>query len=478
MASTTSNASPKRTEHEAIEFELQQSESRRAEILAGVFIVLGAFTTLRHYLGVTGFQGAAYLSTLLVAAAGVAWSMWLRRMSQRATQENRLIPIWFWALTVVAESLFPILATLAQIWFSGTPAIEALQGPPILMFGILAVTSILRLRPVLGELGALVCGATHIALSTLALADLTREEALRHAPILYAISTFIIIAWVVAALIARELRRHVLAGLREARTRAELAGVTSELNVARQIQQSLMPKGRLELEGTQIAGWNRPASQTGGDYFDWQIMNDGRVAISIADVTGHGIGPALIMAVCRAYARATVPQATDLQHALTNLNNLVSDDVGEGRFVTSAFLLLDPASGNAQLLSAGHGPIVLRRLDGAIEIFGGDGPPLGVVPGIEYEQPNTIQLNPGDALLLVTDGFVEAQNAAGTMFGTDRLREFLVNNATLPPGELLPRLDAAVRAHCAGEPQADDMTAVMILRDAPRHSGATEPVAA
>ncbi len=453
-----------------LQLELQRSEARRAEILAAVFIVLGLSTVVRHFLGGATLGGAAFFPTVLLSAGSVAWALALRRFTERATDQGRVLATWIWAGTVVVESFFPTAALLIQMHLSNVGQVDAVRSPAGLVYGVLAVTAVLRLRPILCELGGVVCGVQHIVLASVALSSISREEAVRVAPILYAYSVFIIIGWVVAAMISRELRRHVVAGLREAQARAELAEVTGELNVARQIQQRLMPRGQLALPGYEIVGWNRPAGQTGGDYYDWITLPNGRVAVAIADVTGHGVGPALIMAVCRAYARATIPDVSPLNAGLSRLNHLLSEDVDDGRFVTSAYVVLDPEAGTVELLSAGHGPTVFRRADGSSEVFGGDGPPLGVVPGIDFDPPRQFEIHPGDALLLVTDGFVEAQDAAGKMFGTERLRSFLALNNHLSGGELLSRLDATVRAHVGAAPQADDMTAVMIRRVPVNHA--------
>lgn len=450
---------------DGLDFELQRSEARRAEIMAGVFIVLSMVSIVRHLVDKVSLLEGAFMPTMAVAIAATGWYLWLRAWTNRAISERRLIPVWFWAVTVIVESFFPTAALLMLMKFAALPPVDSVRTAAIIAYCILAVTSVLRLRPMLCELGGFACGAQHIILVSHALSGLTRDEALAEAPILYGYSVFIIISWVVAAMIAAELRRHVAAGLREARTRAELAEVTGELAIARQIQQRLMPRVQPNLRGYEIAGWNRPAAQTGGDYYDWISLSNGRIAVAIADVTGHGVGPALIMAVCRAYARATIPEAPRLGAGLARLNTLLADDIDDGRFVTSAYAVLDPESGGIELLSAGHGPTVLRRANGAIEVFGGDGPPLGVVAGFDFEPARSLMLEPGDELLLVTDGFVEAKDPTGRMFGIDRLREFLALNRHLEAGALLRRLDDEVRAYVGNHPQADDMTAVMIRRN-------------
>src|SRR6185437_2640953 len=111
---------------------------------------------------------------------------------------------------------------------------------------------------------------------------------------------------ILAAVVAGRIRTHVAAALREAELKSKLDQVDHDLDIARSIQQDLLPAHSPILENFDVAGWNEPANETGGDYFDWQSLPDGRLAISLADATGHGIGPALVSALCRAYARANL----------------------------------------------------------------------------------------------------------------------------------------------------------------------------
>src|SRR6185503_4643035 len=118
-------------------------------------------------------------------------------------------------------------------------------------------------------------------------------------------SGLILCGGIIAAAVASRIRGHVAAALRAAEFKNELERVNHDLDIARSIQQNLLPTKSPGMDQFEVAGWNQPADQTGGDYFDWQELPDGRFAISLGDATGHGIGPALVMASCRAYARAS-----------------------------------------------------------------------------------------------------------------------------------------------------------------------------
>jgi serine phosphatase RsbU (regulator of sigma subunit) len=212
---------------------------------------------------------------------------------------------------------------------------------------------------------------------------------------------------------------------------------------------------------------NRPADLTGGDYYDWQALPDGRLAVVLADVSGHGIGPALVMAVCRAYARSTAPTAPDPAALLTRLNALLHDDVPSDRFVTFVVAVLD-ASGTVQMASAGHGPTLLFRAATAEVIqFNGDGIPLGVTPDEAYGPPNVLTMNAGDVMVMLTDGFFEwARPGDREPFGIPRLKETLRAAAARADADattILATLDESVRAFGGGA-QPDDMTAIVVKR--------------
>jgi sigma-B regulation protein RsbU (phosphoserine phosphatase) len=237
-----------------------------------------------------------------------------------------------------------------------------------------------------------------------------------------------------------------------------------DLDIARQIQRGLLPSTKPDVPGYDIAGWSRAADKTGGDYFDWQVLPDGRVLISLADVTGHGIGPALMAAVCRAYARATT-QEEDLGCYMDRLNQLLMDDMPDGRFITFVGVLIDPKSHHVQMISAGHGPL-FRCVSANNELIesGADGLPLGLVPQNEYGTATKFSLDPGDSVLLITDGLFEWPNAAGESYGLERLRNAIRASSFLTTEETIQRLYDQSREFAGNVAQEDDVTIVVIRR--------------
>ncbi len=253
---------------------------------------------------------------------------------------------------------------------------------------------------------------------------------------------------------------------RLAQEQAARGKIERDLDIARDIQRGLLPKGQPDLPGFDMAGWNRAADKTGGDYFDWLQLPDGRTIVTVADVTGHGIGPALIVAVCRAYMRASTSSGeTDLPEALGRVNDLLHADIPEGRFVTAAVGAIDPATSTMALVSAGQAPILFYEArTGTVFNWDADDLPLGVTPGIRFEAPRKLRFESGDVLVLTTDGFFEWANAAGESFGTRRLAEFLKSHHALAPAEFIAALHGAVTVHAAGTEQADDLTALVVRR--------------
>jgi phosphoserine phosphatase len=241
--------------------------------------------------------------------------------------------------------------------------------------------------------------------------------------------------------------------------------IERDLNIARTIQQGLLPKEQPRVPGYDVAGWNRPADQTGGDYYDFMPLDDGGLAITIADVTGHGIGPALVVSETRALYRAVVRHAADLATAADQVQALLAQDLPEGRFVTAFFGVLDPQRGAVRFVSAGQGPILAySAATGGFADLPTQGLPLGIVPELPYDPAVEHPLAPGDVLVLLTDGFYEWTNPADEQFGTARVSDLVHRHRTLPATEMIALLYQAVVEFAAGTPQGDDLTAVIVRR--------------
>jgi serine phosphatase RsbU (regulator of sigma subunit) len=263
---------------------------------------------------------------------------------------------------------------------------------------------------------------------------------------------------------AEDLGHHVR---RLGEEQAARARIEHDLEIARGIQRGLLPKEQLSMAGFEVAGWNQPAQETGGDYYDWQQLPDGRWVVSVADVTGHGIGPALVTAFCRAYSRATLSGTAELDRCVNRINELMHADLPEGRFVTFVVALLDADRGTVELLSAGHGPLLLHlAAQNRVESFTAHDIPLGLMNDVGYGPSQQIRLEKGDVLVLLTDGFFEWANPEGEQFGTQRLAEAIKKAAGGSSKQIIADLHASVRDFVGDVQQPDDLTAVVIKRTA------------
>lgn len=239
-----------------------------------------------------------------------------------------------------------------------------------------------------------------------------------------------------------------------------------DLDIARDIQQGLLPEESPDTPGFQVAAWNKPADQTGGDYFDWLTLPNGQTLFTLADVTGHGIGPALIVAVYRAYMRSSADGShVNLTEIAGRVNELLCIDIPEERFITAALGVIYPETQQVELLSAGQAPLLFYELaSGTLHNWNADDLPLGLIEDLEFSQARQIPFAPGDMLIITTDGFFEASNPSGEQFGIEAVEDFVRQNHNLPPDEFINTLYREVEQHMAGEEQGDDLTALVIKR--------------
>lgn len=409
---------------------------------------------LIFYPGLILLGGA--LALLVLAYVEIRW------------RARKHLPLPWWRLIIGTIIDLAVPFGLIYIMHHRSPETElnALTAPVLLLLPIVILLSVLRLRAGFTLAIGFLAAIGHWLL----VADTYRHEHITpdQLPMLLTYGFALALTGVAAAVLTHFVRRYINEAVTEAQaaeqSARQLAGVEQELHIAHNIQKGLLPAAPPPLHGFEILGMARPAAHAGGDYYDWQMLADGRCIIAIADVTGHGIGPALVMAVCRAYARATVPTIQNAEEFLSRVNDLVSHDLTAGRFITMAVALVSP-SGEIDLLSAGHGPTFLYHADtNQIERFNGNGLPLGIMPEETYTRPAKIVLRAGDVMVMLTDGFMERVSPGGTMFGADRLEQAVRSNVSRSAREIIEAIDAEVTAFGAGTPQGDDMTIVVIRR--------------
>ena len=241
--------------------------------------------------------------------------------------------------------------------------------------------------------------------------------------------------------------------------------LTRELKKARQVQESLLPENPPEIPGWELAVVLKPAHETSGDFYDFLPLTDGRLGLAIADVTDKGTGAALFMALSRSLWRtfaADFPAEPERTMAETNRRMLT--DTHGGLYVTLFYGVLDPQNGHFTYCSAGHHPgLLIRAKDCALEELMRTGIPLGVADESTWSQGST-EIEPGDALVLYTDGITDAQNPEEQFFGLERLREAVQKHQGKPALELREALLAEVRQWVGDAPQFDDITLMVVVR--------------
>jgi serine phosphatase RsbU (regulator of sigma subunit)/anti-sigma regulatory factor (Ser/Thr protein kinase) len=257
-----------------------------------------------------------------------------------------------------------------------------------------------------------------------------------------------------AVRVAQLVRQQQLAALERER-------IEQELRVARVIQQTLLPHEPPQVEGWRIGAHWQPARAVSGDFYDFIPLPDGRVGLVIADVTDKGVPAALVMATTRAILRATVERFDSPGPVLQRVNDILYPDIPPKMFVTCLYAILDPATGLMRYANAGHNLPFLQHEGGAAELRA-TGMPLGLMPGMDYEEQETI-IGPGDRVVFYSDGIVEAHNPQRQMFSTPRLHDLLAGSCadediiTLLMGELLVFTGADWE-------QEDDVTFVTVTR--------------
>jgi serine phosphatase RsbU (regulator of sigma subunit) len=447
---------------------LLKSEHLRILIVLGAIGAAFFVRTIRTIMLHSREDLRLWLLTFLLIALFVAYESLMLRSVNRALQTGRNLAKVVWISNIIVESGLPALAVAFLSSASIEPPYRPLANPAVLVFFLFIILSTLRLNPVACRISGLVAAVSYIAAAVyLGWKPVLGGDASRLSPQKTVISfaIMLVVAGFVAGAVASEIRKQVDAALREAEARRQVERLEHDLEVARSIQQSLLPTSMPQIEGFDIAAWNQPADQTGGDYYDWLPLLNGKVLVALGDVTGHGIGSALLAAVCRAYARANFTAENGLLIAMERINAALERDMIEGRFVTFVVAICSPNNSRVELLSAGHGPLFRYFLgEDRFDKMDAQGLPLGISSILNSEPPLILELNPGDLLVLATDGFFEWANAASEQFGTKRLEETIRASREQPSRDIISALYGAVVDFSGGTKQQDDLTAVVIKR--------------
>jgi sigma-B regulation protein RsbU (phosphoserine phosphatase) len=234
-----------------------------------------------------------------------------------------------------------------------------------------------------------------------------------------------------------------------------------EMEIAREVQERLFPQEMPDLPGATIAGYCRPALGVGGDYYDVIDLGEGRVGLAVGDVSGKGISAALLMASLRASLRGvTLDGPRDFAKLMHKVNRLVYEASASNRYATFFFASYDPATRRLECVNAGHNPPVLLRGSEVIRLEA-DGPVVGLLPFAPYTEQGLV-LEPGDTLILYTDGISEAMTSNDEEWGDERMIAAAQAAKDKPASELLDAIFVGVDTFTAGAPQHDDMTLLVL----------------
>ncbi|HXJ15256.1 MAG TPA: PP2C family protein-serine/threonine phosphatase [Candidatus Limnocylindrales bacterium] len=457
------------TQSPAFQQALRQSERLRIYLLLALLAFILVLRGSRTILAPTQDNLATLYMYLVLIGVLAAFEFTTLYALRRAIRDTKPLPGVYWFLNIFIEFLLPAISISGAASSVILPEYRALANPAFLIYFLLLMLTILRLRPPLSILcgffasGSYLAAAYHLGWRPLLHSMENSLFSPQKNVVTYGVS--LIVVGFTAAVVAREFRAQVEAALREAETRRQMEHMQHDLEVARSIQQSLLPHSMPQVAGWDIAAWNQPADQTGGDYYDWQPLPNGKFVTALADVTGHGIGPAMLASVCRAYARTNFRNQDSFVKAMEEINSAVSADVREGRFITFVAAIFGPDSSTVELLSAGHAPLFLyRRKDDSFTLMEAHALPLGISDAFLSDPPHTLEMASGDLLLLATDGFFEWENAREEQFGHDRLGQTIRAARDNSAAEMISKLHQDVLRFANGTKQMDDLTAIVLKR--------------
>ncbi len=236
-----------------------------------------------------------------------------------------------------------------------------------------------------------------------------------------------------------------------------------DLDQAAEIQRGLLPLGAPEAAGFDIAGYNAPCRTVGGDYFDFLRLPDGRLGLALGDVAGKGMPAALLMSSLHARVQVIFEQSSELSENLQRLNRSVTANCPRNRFITFFFAALNQETGELSYSNAGHNPPFVVHSDGSSEVLDATGMVLGITPRASYAERHC-KLNPGDLLLVFSDGVTEAASPSGEEFGEARLLEVIRSHRHASAACIIDEITRELAVFTGACPPADDITLVVVRR--------------
>ena len=246
--------------------------------------------------------------------------------------------------------------------------------------------------------------------------------------------------------------------------RFERERMERELELATEIQQRFQPSAPPIIEGYEFQGISFSCYEIGGDYYDFISRHDQKMMIALGDVSGKGTAAALLMSSLHAAIHAQVAAKSSLPETVRAVNQYLADNTPTNRFVTLFIAELDPVTGKFSYINAGHNPPLIGRADGAVEQLASGGFPLGILTTAEYEIGETL-LQPGEALVIYSDGVSEAANLKGEEFGMERLSTVIRENLKRSASGLRDKIESSLSTFTQSAPAGDDITLVIVKKN-------------
>lgn len=244
---------------------------------------------------------------------------------------------------------------------------------------------------------------------------------------------------------------------------ADRLSLKGELEVAREIQLAMLPQGTYSVGDVEICGVTRPANTVGGDFYDVLTLRDGRIIVTLGDVAGKGSPAALLMALLLAVLRTLVDEELESSALMERLNAQICRHAPASRFITLFFGVYNPATGSLIYVNAGQNPPLIRRRDGRFEQLGPTGVALGMFEHSRFGSVHTM-LNPGELLVLYSDGITEAEDPAGAPLEETGLQAVLERWTDASPADIGARVLEAVEQHARDSRFTDDLTILILKR--------------
>ena len=256
--------------------------------------------------------------------------------------------------------------------------------------------------------------------------------------------------------------RNLLAWREATESREKLLVIQNELDVASKMQQSILPTVFPADSRYQVFGSMTPAREVGGDFFDIMILEEGRIGIAVADVSGKGVPAALFMMSCRTLLKGAAIGTAHPGAVLKEVNQILQADNEAMMFVTLFYAIFDPESGEMVYANGGHNPPIIVKADGSSsEIPVASGIALGIMPDMDFAE-DALRISPGESVVFYTDGVTEAENAKAELFDVERLQMVFDGSPTKDAKEANKAVFEAVSAFAGETPQSDDITCITL----------------